>query len=166
MADLTWFNPAEVPEDSFAPLPACEYKVIITESTDTTTKKGDGKYFNLKLEIIDGPQKGRVLFDKLNYHNPDETARKMAQQSLKAICEATGVLKPRDTMQLHGIPIIATVVIKEGKNGYGPQNVVKRYKKVGSVSPPARGTAAYNALPMAQQADADQAATSEQAPWG
>lgn len=152
MADLTWFNPQEVPEDSFEPLPAGEYKVIITESTDTPTKKGDGKYFNLKLEVIDGPCKGRVLFDKLNYHNPNETARRMAQQSLKAICEATGVLKPRDTMQLHDIPIIAKVAIREGRDGYGPQNDVKGYKKVGSsvsTSPPTA-----------------QAATSEKAPWG
>lgn len=150
MADLTWFNPAEVPEDSFEPLPAGEYKVIITESTDTPTKKGDGKYFNLKLEVIDGPCKGRVLFDKLNYHNPNETARRMAQQSLKAICEATGVTRPRDTSQLHNIPIIAKVAISEGKGEYGPQNNVKGYKRVGTAA-------------ASQPA---QSATAEQAPWG
>lgn len=151
MADLTWFNPADVPEDTFEPLPAGEYKVVITESTDTPTKKGDGKYFNMKLEVVDGQYKGRVLFDKLNYHNPNETARKIAQQSLKSICEATGVLKPQDTMQLHGIPIIAKVAVSPGKDGYGPSNDVKGYKKIGTASQPV-ATPNQQAMPAAEPA--------------
>jgi hypothetical protein len=157
MADLTWFNPAEVPEDTFEPLPAGEYKVIITESTDTPTKKGDGKYFNLKLEVIDGQYKGRVLFDKLNYHNPNETARKMAQQSLKAICEAVGLAKASDTMQFHNIPIIVKLSVTAGKGEYGPSNNVKGYKRIGGVSQPATAQKAIQQV--------TQPVAAESAPW-
>lgn len=126
-------------------IPDGDYLVIIEHSEWKKTKAGTGTYLELSLQIVDGPQKGRKLWDRLNLDNPNQQAVDIAQQTLSAICHATGVMRVSDSAQLHNLPLLAKVKVKQGENG--PMNEIKGYRKgevvvVGSVPSAAPKTVA------------------------
>jgi hypothetical protein len=128
MAQLN-FNSTEVPEDEgFKPLPEGEYTVQIIQSEMKETKAGTGHFLELRMQVLDGDHVGRLLFDRLNLINPNETAVKIAQRTLADICEATGVLEVEDSEELHGIEMIAKVVIKPAQGDWPEGNEIKKYK--------------------------------------
>ena len=123
------FNAEDVaPREAFEPLPAGEYPAIIGASEMSPTKNGDGEFLKLELEIIDGPAKGRKLFDRLNLKNPSAQAVEIARATLSAICRATGVMRPGDSAALHDRPMTIVVkLVKRADNGE-MSNEVKGYK--------------------------------------
>lgn len=127
MADIAGFNAAEVPEQSFAPLPDGEYTARIIESERQATKLGDGAFIKLKIEIIEGDYAGRTLFDRLNLWNKNPQAVDIAQQTLASICRAVGNLAPRDTQELHNQPLIVRIKAVRRKDNGEWSNEVKRY---------------------------------------
>lgn len=134
-------------------LPDGDYPVIIEQSEWKETKAKTGMYLELTLQVIDGPQKGRKVWDRLNLSNPNTQAVEIAQRTLSAICHATGVMKVSDSAQLHNMPLLAKVTVKAGDKG--PINEVKGYKKldgaqvVGSVRAPVPAIAAPATTPAA-----------------
>lgn len=142
--NLSGFNAAEVEPQSFEVLPAGDYDVAIVGSVVQATKAGDGKYLSLELQILNGPHKGRKLFDLLNLWNPSPKAKEIAQGTLSAICRAVGVLTPQDSQDLHNKPLVATVKIRKDEQ-YGDKNEVKGYKRC-------NGVAAQLELPPRDQA--------------
>ena len=94
------------------------------------TKKGDGKYLLLTYEVIEGDFKGRKIFETLNLVNSNQTAVEIAQRALSAVCRATGVLHPKDSSELHGKPLVISVGIRAGSNGFEDKNVIKGYSRV------------------------------------
>ncbi len=143
MADLSGFDATKVdPNVGFDPVPAGDYTVIAADSEMKTTKDKKGSYLQFSLEIIDGEFKGRILFDRLNLDNANETAVKIAQGTLSSICHAVGVMKPKDSSELHGKPMVVKVAVKERNDQKGVfSNEVKGYKEVGakSAAPAASG---------------------------
>lgn len=134
MASLE-FNAAEVePNDSFELLPAGKYRVCITDSEMKPTKKGDGTLLKLKLQVLDGQYQNRTIFDQLNYRNPNPTAQQIGLGTLSAICRAVGKMEPKDTAELHNIPLVANVKVSR-QEGYDDRNEVKGYSKDGGASP-------------------------------
>jgi hypothetical protein len=80
--------------------------------------KKNGHFLELTLDVIEGPAKGRKLFDCLNLDNPSAQAVEIAQATLSAICHATGKLTVSDSSELHNIPMVAVVTKKpKKKNG-------------------------------------------------
>lgn len=143
MADLRGFDANTVePNDSFDPVPNGDYLCIITTSEMKPTKAGDGAYLELELEVVDGPYKGRKLWDRLNLNNANETAVRIAKGTLSAICRAVGVLQPTDSCELHDIPLVAKVACKRRDDTDEMTNVVKGYKKRDEVAKPAASTPA------------------------
>jgi hypothetical protein len=131
MAQLN-FNAEDVkPQDSFEPLPAGWYTAMITQSEMKPTKNGAGEYLQLRLDVIDGEYEGRVLFDRLNLRNENQTAVEIAQRQLSAICHAVGVLTPNDSTELHDKPLKVKVAIRPAGNGYEASNEVKAYAEAG-----------------------------------
>ena len=127
MATLN-FNAEEVePIGSFEPLPTGDYTVVISASEMKETKSGRGKYLQLVFDVVEGDYNGRKVFGRLNLDNENETARKIAQQELSAICYVLDIHAPKDSEELHDKPLIITVGIKDDPN-YGKSNVVKGYK--------------------------------------
>lgn len=127
------------PRQAMDVIPDGDYAVIIEASDWKQTKKQDGAYLEMTLQVIDGPMKGRKLWDRLNLSNPNAQAVEIAQQTLSAICHAVGVMKVSDSAQLHNLPLLAKVKVKQGARG--PMNEIKGYKKlsgggvVGTVAP-------------------------------
>jgi len=130
MANLQGFDANTVePTTDFEPIPAGKYLVIITESEFKPTKNGNGQYLQLTFEILDGPHKGRHLWARLNLDNPNQTAVKIARAELSAVCRAVGVMAPKDSVELHNLPLVITVRCKKRNDTGEIQNEVKGYAK-------------------------------------
>ena len=130
MANLNGFNATEVePTTSFEPLPAGKYLAAITESEMKPTKSGSGSYLQLTFMILEGEYKNRILWARLNLHNPNATAVKIARSELSAICHAVGVMQPRDSVDLHNLPLVITVKLKKRDDTGELTNEIKGYAK-------------------------------------
>jgi hypothetical protein len=121
------FDPATVEAGEFDILPEGEYFAVIVESEMKPTKAGTGEILKLTYQIVDGAQEGRKFWENLNIRNPNEIAQRIALQSLKKICEATGAGAITDSEELHGKPLFVKLVIKK-QEGYSDKNEVKGYR--------------------------------------
>lgn len=154
MADLRGFDAQTVePNDSFDPIPNGDYLCIITASEMKPTKAGDGAYLELEMQVLEGQYQGRKLWDRLNLNNANDTTVKIAKGTLSAICRAVGVLQPKDSCELHDLPMLVKVACKKRDDTDELTNVVKSYKKRdGAASSPV--TAAAPVAPLASSAKA------------
>jgi hypothetical protein len=136
MANLNGFDASTVdPTSSFDPIPAGEYVARIAESEMKATKSGNGQYLQLTIEVCDGRYKGRKLWARLNLDNPNQEAVEIARRELSQICHAVGVMKPRDSAELHGTPLAIKVTCKADKNTGEMQNEIKGYAKYSGAAP-------------------------------
>lgn len=159
------FDASQVePNAPFEVVPPGDYRVQITASSMETTKDGQGQYLKLELEIVEGPQAGRKLFDRLNLVNNNQQAVEIAQRTLSAICHAIGQLSVSDSEQLHMRPMLAKVKVSPERevNGktYGPSNEIGGYK-------PASGGATQPVAqkPFTQGGSAGGGSTAGTPPW-
>lgn len=151
MADLRGFDAEKVePNVGFDPIPAGSYMAIITASEMKATKSNDGNYLELTFEIVAGEYKGRNLWDRLNIDNPNEKAVKIARGQLSAVCRAVGVMQPKDSIELHNLPLVVGVKLKKRTDTGEMTNEIKSYGNKGAVVAPEH---------QAQQA------TTQKAPW-
>jgi hypothetical protein len=131
--NLDGFNASEVePTSNFEPLPAGKYLAVISDSEMKSTKSGSGSYLQLTFTVIEGEHKNRVLWARLNLNNPNATAVKIARSELSAVCRATGVLTPRDSAELHNIPLLITVKCKKRTDTGEIENEVRGYERKAS----------------------------------
>ncbi len=157
MANLNGFNANEVePNSSFEPIPAGKYLAAITASETKPTKSGNGSYLELTFSILEGDYKGRQLWSRLNLENPNATAVKIAQGDLSAICRAVNVMQPRDSVDLHNLPLVISVKLKKRPDTGDLSNEVKGYE------PKAKQTVSSSSDASTAQS---QAATGNTPPW-
>lgn len=148
MAHLNNFNANEVePTSNFEPIPAGKYLAAITESEMKPTKTGSGRYLQLTFTIIEGEYKNRVLWARLNLENPNATAVKIARAELSAICHATGVLQPRDSVELHNIPLAIIVKLRKRDDNGELSNEIKGYERKGAPEQAPQAPATSNTPP-------------------
>lgn len=163
MAQLTGFDASQVPEQmEFSALPEGQYVVIATASEMKPTKDGRGQYLQFVFEVLDGPQKGRKVWARLNLTNQNQTAVDIAQRELGAICRAVGVIKPNDSAELHNKPLLITVVVEvDDRKREG--NTIKKYEAINAGGAPAPAApAGGSAAPWGGQ---PAAAAPAAAPW-
>ena len=130
MAILNGFDASKVePTTDFDPIPAGKYLAVITSSEMKPTKSGNGSFLELCFQILDGPYKNRMLWSRLNLSNPNELAVKIAQGELSAICRALGVLTPRDSAELHNLPLQISVKCKRRENDGEIYNEIRGYAR-------------------------------------
>lgn len=143
MADLNGFNANEIdPATPFDPIPAGKYLAVITESEQKANKAGTGSFLNLTFQIIEGECQNRLLWTRLNLDNPSSEAVKIARAELSAICRAVGVLAPKDSVELHNLPLVVQVKCKKRKDTDEIANEIKGYSKKESPAPPTTAPAA------------------------
>ncbi|MBN1912041.1 MAG: DUF669 domain-containing protein [Pirellulales bacterium] len=124
------FNANDVePTAVFEPLPAGKYLAEITSSEMKPTKTGNGSYLQLEYTLLDGPSKGRKVWDRLCINHPNDLTQKIARGNLSAICRAIGVMQPRDSVELHNLPLVITVKCKKRDDTGEVTNEVKGYAK-------------------------------------
>jgi hypothetical protein len=130
MADLNGFDATNVePNAGFDPIPAGKYLAAITASEMKPTKNGKGEYLELEMEVLEGPFKGRKLWDRLTLRHPNTQTVEIARGTLSVICRAVNVLRPRDSVELHNLPLVVSVAIKNREDNGEPTNTIKGYAK-------------------------------------
>ena len=130
MADLNGFDARKVePAADFEAIPAGKYLAAITESEMKETKAGTGSYLQLTFTILEGEYKNRILWARLNLNNPNATAVKIARAELSAICHAVGVMSPRDSVELHNLPLLITAKCKKREDTGEIVNELKGYAR-------------------------------------
>lgn len=144
--DATQHEPAD-----FTPLPAGKYLAAIAGSEMKPTKNSDGHYLYLTFQILEGQYKGRKVWDRLNLHNKNPAATAIAKGQLSAICRAIGVMTPKDSQELHNVPLVIDVRLKKRNESGDFDNEIRGYSKrdgaaqVGSPTPTAPAGAAASA---------------------
>lgn len=117
------------PSTSFVPLPAGKYLAVITSTEMKPTKNGAGQYLMVEYQVIDGEHKGRRVWSRHTIHHPNEEAEKIAREELSAICYAVGVILKQDTSELHNLPMLITVRVKNREDNGDPTNEVSGWAK-------------------------------------
>lgn len=142
--------------NSFDPLPAGEYEMMIVKSETKPTKANTGHYLELEMHVISGQHSGRRHWERLNLDNPNHQAVKIAQESLAKLCMAIGIDDVEDSEQLHDQPFVAEIGIDKKDS---TRNVIWGYQGIGGHI--------NNAKPKAPAAPAPSAAPAKAAkPWG
>lgn len=138
MANLNNFDANQVdPAVGFDPIPAGNYLAVITETEMKPTKAGGGKYLQLTFQILEGEFKGRLVWARLNLENSNATTVKIARGELSAICRSVGVMAPKDSFELHNLPLVIKVGCKKRQDTGEITNVIKGYEKKGGPIPAA-----------------------------
>ncbi|GIW90175.1 MAG: hypothetical protein KatS3mg109_0921 [Pirellulaceae bacterium] len=146
MVDLKGFDANQIePTTEFEAIPAGKYLAVITDSEMKPTKAGTGHYLQLAFQIIEGPYKGRFLWARLNLDNPNATAVQIARAELSAICRAVGVLAPKDSCELHNLPLVIHVRCKKRSDTGEITNEIKGYSK--RESPAVAAPPSHNGTP-------------------
>lgn len=130
-------------EGKYELLPEGEYLCIIEGTELRDTSKIGGKMLVVSMAVLTGPHEGAKLVERLNLVNDNETAVKIAYQTLAKICTAAGRPVIQDTDELHNARVMVKVAVEKGKGNYvgkdgierprGDQNAIKGYRPVGSV---------------------------------
>lgn len=153
MANLGEFDASTVePRGDFELIPPGDYVAQIVKSDLQPTRSGNGQALKLELDILEGPYRGRKLFDNLNIVHQNPQAQEIAQRTLSAICHAVGKLQVRDSEELHLKPMKVKVKVQPPKDQYEAQNRISSYASLSGQKP---GTvpmaAAHTAAPPSQQ---------------
>ena len=130
------FATDEIAKDSADKVPAGWYTAKIVESALQPTSSG-GQMLVLDFVIQSGQHQGAKLVDRLNIVNSNETAERIAYQTLGNICKALGMsTTPTDSAHLHNKPIDIQVSLEEsswkdkqtGETKTGTKNEIKKYR--------------------------------------
>ena len=135
MANLNGFDANSVdPAAEFEAIPAGKYVAVITNSEFKNTKSNKGSFLELTFQVVEGEFKSRLLWARLNLDNPNPLAVKIARAELSSICRSVGVMEPKDSVELHNLPLVVTVKQKTDSEGE-IRNEIKGYSKKESASP-------------------------------
>ena len=92
----TAFDAAGIePTTAYEILPAGKYRAQIVESEMRVTKNGMGKYLWLMLDILEGPQQGRKVFDQLNLVEPPRVYRRAFGSMIRLLFRQRSSLRRR-----------------------------------------------------------------------
>ena len=128
MATLN-FDAGEVePNVGFEVIPADKYVAMITASQMKPTKNGDGSYLELEFTILEGQYKDRKIWDRLCLNHPKPDTVKFARGNLSALCRAVGVMQPRDSADLHNLPLVINVRCKKRDDNGELANEIRSYE--------------------------------------
>ena len=143
MAQLN-FDASQVdPAQPIEAIPSDKYNVEITKSELKPTKTGNGSYLELEFTVLDGEYRGRKVWDRLCLNHPTPKTVEIARANLSAICHAVGVMKPRDSAELHRLPLSINVKLRKDEGTGNIYNEIKGYAKRESLIPASPQTQVY-----------------------
>ncbi len=128
MAQLNFDASTVAPQASTTPVPAGTYLAQCVESDVQPLKSGNGTGLKLVFEILDGPHKGRRIWENLNIQHSNDDTQRIAQSQLSALCHAVNVIKLQDTAALHHKPVKIKVTVREADGKYQASNNIKGYE--------------------------------------
>jgi hypothetical protein len=149
MATLNFDANQVEPTSGKDPIPAGKYVASISASEMKPTKNGNGQYLELEYQVLEGEHKGRKVWSRHNLHHPNAQTVQIARGELSAICRAVGVMAPKDSAELHNLPLTVTVKVKKrDDNGEMTNEVTAWAKKDAAAGAPQQaGATAGTATP-------------------
>ncbi len=131
------FNPSDPKQTQvgdFTPLPIGDYSAQIRASEMTPVKdKPEHAFLKIEWEILAGEYAGSILIMRLNLQNSNPVAVKMANQHMKSMCDAMGIVGVvSDSTVLHGKPVVISVIHTKPNSQYGASNDIKKYAPIGA----------------------------------
>ena len=137
MATLNFDANQVEPSSGKDPVPAGKYVAAVTNSEMKPTKNGAGQYLELEYQILDGEHKGRKLWSRHTLQHTSAQTVQIARGELSAVCRAIGVMQPKDSAELHNLPMTVTVKLKKREdNGEMANEVTAWTKKDAAVGVP------------------------------
>lgn len=131
------YDTQAAPNADFGPIPAGEYEAEIIESSmeDISRREDKGKCLVLVWKVLNGDFANRQIWQRINlwFSGAEKTPGKVVQianAEFATVREATGVLAPADTSELHNRPCVLRVALVADP-GYEPKNEVKHAKPIG-----------------------------------
>lgn len=149
MPSLGNFDPNQH-HDTYEPLPAGDYLVMITEST-IDVKEDGGQFVKVTMEVSQPEQHyGRKCFANFTLEHPNPKAVEVGRRILSNLCRAVGVMSPRETEELHGIPFFVRLTVEQWNDG-SLHNEARAYWSTQAAPPPqSKPKAKAPAAPMGQ----------------
>lgn len=142
MANLrSAYDPNAEAQQDIGPLPTGEYTAVIVDSDMKPTSNNNGHYLELVYQVTDGECAGRKVWVRLNLDNPNPKTVEIANRQFAAIREATGVINPDDSVQLHNKPHVIRVefipsgTVKGNKTYDRDSNEVRAWKRLDGATP-------------------------------
>lgn len=131
------FNPSDPKQTAvgdFTPLPVADYTAQVRASEMTAVKDNpEHAYLKVEWEILAGEYAGSILITRLNLQNSNPVAVKIAQQHMKSMCDAMGIVGVvSDSAVMHGKPIIISVTHTKPSSQYGIGNDIGKYSPIGA----------------------------------
>lgn len=112
------------PQKDFDVIPPGQHVVQIEGSEVKLTKKQTGHYLELVLTVLEGPAKGRKLWDRINIENPEPQCVEIGARVLAAIGQALKIEHlVNETQLLNGV-LVAHVKVK------GEYNEIRTYSSL------------------------------------
>jgi len=144
----TAFTPATIdPQPDFDVLPPGKYPVLIEAAEVKQTKKATGHYIHLEMKVLDGPCKGRKVFDQINIDNPSAQCVEIGMRTLSALGRAIGLQVITNTDQLLNGVVVAHVKVKDNQNNVRTYSASGQQVSVASAPAPVHPS---EVPPMAQ----------------
>jgi hypothetical protein len=110
-------------------IPEGEYQGMFVKDDLVDTKSGTGKMLVMEFLINQGPHSGTVLKERLNIVNQNDTAVKIARETLARIAKAVGLqMIPGNSDALLRKPLLVRVTTEAG-NTYTDNNGVQQQGK-------------------------------------
>jgi hypothetical protein len=129
MATLNFDANQVEPSSGKDPVPAGKYVAAITNSEMKPTKNGAGQYLEIEYQILDGEHKGRKLWSRHTLQHTSAQTVQIARGELSAVCRAIGIMQPKDSAELHNLPLTVTVKLKKREDNGELANEVTAWAK-------------------------------------
>jgi hypothetical protein len=129
MATLNFDASQVEPSAGRDPIPAGKYVVAVTASEMKPTKNGTGQYLELEYQVLDGEHKGRKLWSRHTLQHPSAQTVQIARGELSAICRAIGIMTPKDSAELHNLPLTVTVKVKKREDNGESANEISAWAR-------------------------------------
>lgn len=157
-------------ENNFDPIPAGVYIAQVVESDIKRLASGNGDALNLTLQVLDGPQRNRKVWARLNIRHTNAQAQGIAQAQLSSLCHAVGVINLTDSTQLHMKPLRIKVKVRPAEGQYSASNDVTAFEALppgaaAGMPHPAVAAPMFAQPPAAAPAFAAPAAAHAAPPW-
>ena len=129
MATLNFDANQVEPASGKDPIPAGKYVTAISASEMKPTKNGTGQYLELEYQVLEGEHKGRKVWSRHNLQHPNTQTVQIARGELSAICRSVGVMAPKDSAELHNLPLTVTLKLKKREDNGEMTNEVTAWAK-------------------------------------
>jgi hypothetical protein len=129
MATLNFDANQVEPSSGRDPIPAGKYVAAITTSEMKPTKNGTGQYLECEYQVLDGEYKGRKLWSRHTLQHPSAQTVQIARGELSAICRAIGIMTPKDSAELHNLPMTVTVKVKKREDNGEMANEISAWAR-------------------------------------